>query len=148
MSVRVAVIGVGYLGQQHARIYSELKDAELICVVDKDRDKAAEVAYRFGCRADTDYTSIIKDVDAVSIVVPTSLHHRIAMDFLRHNIDILVEKPITSTVKEAGELIAEAKKKGLILQVGHLERFNAGVSLLARAINEPRCIEAKRLSPC
>ena len=145
--LRVGVIGAGSIGQHHARIYSGLEGVSLAGIVDVDYVKAQEIASKYNCKAYNDYTEIINIVDAVSIAAPTTLHHRISMDFLKRNKDILVEKPITSTMHEADELIAEADKRGVILQVGHLERFNAGVSVISSLVDSPQFIEARRLSP-
>jgi predicted dehydrogenase len=145
--LRVGVIGVGSIGQHHARIYSGLEGVRLVGIVDIDSVQAQEIALKYNCKAYKNYTEIINSVDAVSIAAPTTLHHRISMDFLKHDKDILVEKPITSTMHEADEIIAEAEKRGLILQVGHLERFNAGVSVISSMVDSPKFIESRRLSP-
>jgi predicted dehydrogenase len=146
-NVRVGVIGAGSIGQHHARIYSELEGVSLAGIVDVDMIRAQEIASKYNCKAYKDYAEIINSVDAVSIAAPTTLHHRISMDCLKHGKDILVEKPVTSSITEADELIAEAEKRGLILQVGHLERFNSGVSVISSMVESPRFIESKRLSP-
>jgi predicted dehydrogenase len=145
--VKVAVIGVGSIGAHHARVFSELPDAELLGVVDIDLARAQNIASRYNCAALDDYTKIIGRVDAVSIAVPTSLHYQIGMDFLKNGKDILIEKPITSTLEEAEQLVAEAARQNLILQVGHLERFNAGLSMISSLVHAPRFIESRRLSP-
>lgn len=145
--VKVGVIGVGSIGSQHARIFSELPDVKLIGVVDIDFTRAQEIASKYNCNAYKDYSEIMELVDAVSIAVPTTIHFKVAMDCLRNNKDILIEKPITSTIEEAEEILSEGAKKNLIIQVGHLERFNAGVLLLGSMMNEPRLIESTRLSP-
>jgi predicted dehydrogenase len=145
--LRVGVIGVGSIGVHHARIFSELEEVSLEGVVDIDFSRAQQIASRYNCKAYENYIKIIDFVDAVSIAVPTTLHFGIAMDFLKHDKDILVEKPITSTIEEAEELISEAAKRNRILQVGHLERFNAGVSLISKMVNKPQFIESQRLSP-
>jgi len=145
--IRVGVIGVGSIGHHHARIYSGLEGVRLVGIVDIDSRQAQEVASKYNCKAYKNYTEIINSVDAVSIAAPTTLHHRISMDFLKHDRDILVEKPITFTMHEADEIIAEAEKRGLILQVGHLERFNAGVSVISSMVDGPQFIESRRLSP-
>ncbi len=147
MPLKVAVVGAGYLGRHHARIYSELDEVELAGVVDCDEARANEVAARYGSTAYTNYRDILDDVDAVSIVVPTTNHFDVALECVRAGKDILVEKPITANVPQADELIAEARKTGRILQVGHLERYNPGISLLSRIIDRPMLIEAVRLSP-
>lgn len=147
MALRVAVVGAGYLGQHHARIYSELQDVELAGVVDTDEKRAQEVAGKYASRAYRNYQDSLNDVDALSIAVPTSQHFEVALDCLRAGKDILVEKPITTTVSEADELISEAAKRDRILQVGHLERYNPGVITLTRMTEEPRFLEAVRVSP-
>lgn len=147
MSLKVGVIGVGYLGQHHARIYSEIKDTELIAVVDTDQERAGPVAEKYGCAAFSDYREILHRVDALSIVTPTTSHYPIALECLRAGRDLLIEKPITGGIKEADELILESEKRGCILQVGHLERYNSALSAASEMIKEPRFIESERLSP-
>ncbi|HKJ76989.1 MAG TPA: Gfo/Idh/MocA family oxidoreductase, partial [Gammaproteobacteria bacterium] len=145
--IRAAVIGVGYLGRFHAQKYAALDGTELVAVVDTDTEAAERVAAECGARAVTDYRELLGQVDAVSIVVPTGLHHPIARDFLEHGAHVLVEKPITRTVEEADDLIALAAEKGRILQVGHLERFNAAVLALEEVLDGPMFIESHRLAP-
>jgi predicted dehydrogenase len=145
--INVGVIGVGSIGVHHARIFSDIEGVNLVGIVDSDYAKAQELASKYNCMAFLDYTDIMDSVDAVSIAVPTTLHFQIGMDCLKHNKDLLIEKPITSTLEEARELIAEADKRNLILQVGHLERFNAGVSLISDMVEKPQFIESQRLSP-
>lgn len=145
--INVGVIGVGSIGKHHARIFSSLEGVKLVGIVDADFPRAEEFAQKYDCKAFNDYMKIMDSVDAVSIAVPTTFHFEIAIDFLKHNKNILVEKPITSTLDEAEVLIAEAEKRKLILQVGHLERFNAGVSMISGMVDNPRFIESQRLSP-
>jgi predicted dehydrogenase len=144
--LKCAVIGTGYLGKFHAEKYATLSDCELVAVVDINEQAAQTVAEKHGARALTDYASLLGTVDAVSIVVPTTLHYQVAKDFLNAGVHVLVEKPITVTVAEADELIAIAKEKNLILQVGHLERFNPAVLGLDKE-EKPLFIESHRLSP-
>lgn len=144
--IKCAVIGTGYLGKFHAEKYALLPDCELVAVVDINENAAKAVADKHGARALTDYQSLLGEVDAVSIVVPTTLHHRVSKDFLEAGAHVLVEKPITVTIAEADELIAAAKAKQLILQVGHLERFNPAVLGLDKD-ERPLFIESHRLSP-
>lgn len=144
--LKCAVIGTGYLGKFHAEKYASLPDCELVAVVDTNEIAAKTVAEKFGAQAFTDYKSLLGKVDAVSIVVPTTLHHVVSRDFLNAGAHVLVEKPITVTVAEADELIAIAKEKALILQVGHLERFNPAVLGLDKE-EKPLFIESHRLSP-
>src|SRR5512135_3619650 len=118
MPVRIGVIGVGYLGRHHARIYSELEGAELVAVADADSGKADEIAGTYKCRSFSKYTDLLNLCDAVSIVTPTTTHYEVAMDCLRAGKDVLLEKPITEAVYEGEDLIQEAAKRNLILQVG------------------------------
>lgn len=145
--LKCAVIGAGYLGKFHAEKYASLKDCELVAVVDINADAAQQVAEKYGARALTDYRELLGHVDAVSVVVPTSFHHCVSKDFLNADTHVLVEKPITVTVEEADELIAIAREKNLILQVGHLERFNPAVRGLEKMEDKPLFIESHRLSP-
>ncbi len=145
--VRVGVVGVGHLGQHHARNYSELEGCQLVGLADIDRKAAAVMARKFSTQAIFDYRNLIDQVDAVSIVVPTSEHYRVARDFLEAGVHVLVEKPITSTVEEARELIKLARNKERILQVGHIERFNTAVIKLREILTKPGFIECHRLGP-
>jgi len=145
--IKVGVIGVGHLGRHHARIFSELEDCELYAVVDTDSKQAQEIAAEYRTRAMTDYNDLIGKVEAVSIAVPTVLHYQIAKDMLSQGIDVLVEKPMTSTLQHARELIDLADHQKAILQVGHLERFNGAVLALEKYINDPRFIESHRIAP-
>ena len=111
MPVKVGVIGVGYLGQHHARIYSEIKDAELTALIDTDEERVKTLAAKYNCKAYSVYKDVINELDAVSIVTPTILHHKIAMDCIKAGKDLLIEKPITVSVAEADELINEAGKR-------------------------------------
>ncbi len=147
MTVRIGVIGVGYLGQHHERIYSELENVELTAVVDIDKKKADAFAEKYGCKAYYDYKHILNKVDAVSIVTPTTTHYSIALDCIKAGKDILIEKPITMNVKEAEKLINEAEKRDCIIQVGHLERYNPAVLAASEMIKKPLFIESERLSP-
>ncbi|HAM53809.1 MAG TPA: hypothetical protein DCP92_25100, partial [Nitrospiraceae bacterium] len=147
MSVKVAVVGAGYLGQHHARVYSELEDAELVGVVDTDVERAEEVAEKYGSTAYSNYRDILGNTDALSIVIPTTSHYEVTLDCIRAGKDVLVEKPITVNLDEASELIREAERMDSVLQVGHLERYNPGVIALSHMIEEPRFIEAVRVSP-
>ena len=145
--VRVGVIGVGYLGQHHARILSELEDCSLQAVVDLDGDRAELIARRTGAKSYTDYRDMMGKVDAVSIVVPTRNHFDVARQFLEQGKDVLIEKPITDSVPEAQELVRFAADRNLILAVGHLERYNAGVTRLQQTVGQPYYIESQRLAP-
>ena len=146
-TVRVAVIGVGHLGQHHARIYTELPGVELVAVADVAEDRRREVGNRLRVAAVTDYRKLLRQVDAVSVAVPTLLHHQIARDFLLTGSDVLVEKPITRKLAEADDLIAVAAAGERILQVGHSERYNGGVQALAAHVQDPGFIEVHRMGP-
>jgi len=145
--IRTAVIGVGYLGKFHAQKYSELKNSKLLAVVDKEFESAQEVATSVGCDACTDYHDLLGKVDAVSIVVPTDLHYQIAADFLQHKTHVLVEKPITTSIEQADQLVELAKSNDCVLQVGHLERFNPAIIAIEKEISQIRFIESHRLAP-
>jgi len=148
MTIRCAVIGVGYLGKFHARKYASLDDAELVAVVDPNPETRQQLADELHCKAVADHHDILDDIDACSIAAPTTLHHQIATDCLRRGIHVLVEKPITTTVAEADQLIELAKANRAILQVGHLERFNAAVLALGQQIRQQTLfIESHRLAP-
>ncbi|MCK5889404.1 MAG: Gfo/Idh/MocA family oxidoreductase, partial [Methylococcales bacterium] len=144
--LKCAVIGTGYLGKFHAEKYAALDDCELVAVVDINQEAAQEVADKHGTKAFTNYASLLGQVDAVSIVVPTQLHHKVSRDFLNSGSHVLVEKPITVTLTEADDLIKIAKERNVILQVGHLERFNPAILGLDKE-EKPLFIEAHRLSP-
>ena len=145
--VNVGVVGVGYLGSLHARVYSQLKNANLVCVCDIDKKRAKKVAKKRRVWYLPDYHTLFDKVDAVSIAVPTHLHYKIAKDFLNNNIHVLIEKPITETAAEAQELIDIADSKSLIMQVGHIERFNPVVRAVEPFLIEPRFIESHRSGP-
>ncbi len=145
--LKCAVIGAGYLGKFHAEKYAALADCELVAVVDVNQEAAQMVADKFGAQPLTDYRSLLGNVDAVSIVVPTTLHHAVSRDFLNAGAHVLVEKPIAVTVEEADDLIRIARENNRILQVGHLERFNPAVRGLEHLEEKPLFIESHRLSP-
>lgn len=144
--LRVGVIGVGYLGNFHAEKYANMDEVDLVGVVDKDVIKAESVAAKYHTKAYPDYQDLFGKVDAVSIVVPTPFHFLVAKAFLENNVDILIEKPMTTTLEEADELIRFSESKGLIVQVGHLERFNPAVIALQDIVRKPMFIESHRLS--
>lgn len=145
--MRIAVVGVGYLGEHHVRVLSEIEDVQLCGVVDIREDRAIDIASRFKVEAFFDYRDVLKKVDALSIVTPTVSHHEIALNALRAGKDLFIEKPITATIEEADELIEEAEKRGCILQVGHIERYNPAIRALYDVIEKPFFFESERLSP-
>ncbi len=143
--LRVAVIGVGYLGKFHARIYSAMPDVDLVGVADVDAGVGRAVAAQYGCDAYTRPEDLLGKVDAVSIVVPTIHHLSVARPFLQNGVHMLMEKPLAPDYEEALALVELAERSGVIFQVGHLERFNAGVMEIAERVHEPRFIEVHRL---
>lgn len=147
MAMRAGVIGAGYLGQHHARVFSELEGVHLTAVVDADPARAEEIARKYGAVAYTDYGKALGAVDAFSIVTPTTLHYEIALECIRAGKDLLIEKPVTVTIEEADALIDASERAGVVVQVGHLERFNPAVAAVSPLIREPRFFEAERLSP-
>jgi len=144
--IRTAVIGVGYLGRFHAQKYAQMEGVDLVGVVDVSPERAQDVAKEVGTDAYTDIHEIIGKIDAASVVVPTIHHHEVAKILFSHGIHCMLEKPISTTVEEADELISLAKKQDLILQVGHLERFNPAIKVLEAKVTHPLFIEAHRLS--
>lgn len=146
-AVNVGVIGVGYLGRHHARLYAELPGARLVGVADVDPARAREVATATNSRAFTDYRDLLPHVQAVSVVVPTSAHHDVTAACLSAGLDVLLEKPMTVTLDEADRLIALAESARRIIQIGHLERFNGAVRALGERLAGPRFIESHRLGP-
>ncbi len=144
-NLRVAVVGVGYLGRFHALIYSRLPGVELVGVADSDPETARRVAGECGCPAYGSGSDLLDRVDAVSIVVPTTAHLDEARPFLERGVHMLLEKPIAATEEAGREIVRLAQASGAILQIGHLERFNAGVMALAERIRRPRFIEAHRM---
>ncbi len=145
--MRVAVIGVGYMGQRHARIFSEFENASLVGVCDKSKENRERVAALYNTTSYSDYRRLLGKVDCVSIATPTAFHHSIAKDFLKNGVHVLVEKIITSEEKEALELIQLAKKNNLVLQVGHVERYNPAVIKLYELVSKPLFIECHRVGP-
>jgi predicted dehydrogenase len=145
--LRTAVIGVGYLGRFHAQKYAQLPRSRLVAVVDANEAAAANVAAELGVEALGDYRDLIGRVDAVSLAVPTPLHHGIGCALLGEGIHVLVEKPIATTTAEARDLIAVAKARGCVLQVGHLERFNPAIVAAVARLKTPRFVESHRLAP-
>ncbi len=145
--IRIAVVGVGHLGSIHAQIYKGIESCSLVAVCDTDKGRLAEISRDLNVPGYSDYRELFGKVDAVSIATPTKLHYQIAYDFLKHKIHTLVEKPFTLHLKEADSLIKIAQKNKLILQVGHIERFNSAFAATQKLIQEPKFIECHRLSP-
>jgi predicted dehydrogenase len=145
--IRTAVVGVGYLGRFHAQKYASLPNSKLIGVADSSAAARDALATELGTEAVADYRELLGKVDAVSIVTPTPTHHAIAKEFLEAGAHVLLEKPMTVTVAQAEDLIRIARRKKLVLQIGHLERFNAAVQALQPIMGVPRFIESARLAP-
>lgn len=146
--IKVAVIGTGRLGFQHARVFHEMPEAKLVAICDIIKKKANEAASQFQCKCFYDYKDIVhSDINCLSIAVPTPLHFTVSKYFLEKHKDLLIEKPFTNNLKEARQLMAIAKKNSLILQVGHIERFNSVIREIKKIINEPKFIECHRLGP-
>jgi len=141
----VAVIGTGYLGRQHVRVLSQLENVDLVGVVDKNFQTAQAVAEEYSTKAYVHYETLVGQVSAVSLAVPTREHGTIGCDLLRHGVDVLVEKPIASSMSEAQTLIEVARQHHRILQVGHLERFNPAVVAVRKVLTTPLFFEVHRL---
>ncbi|NYZ76219.1 Gfo/Idh/MocA family oxidoreductase [Candidatus Micrarchaeota archaeon] len=150
--IRVGVIGAGAMGQNHIRNYAQIEKVQLVGIADPDPQKA-ELAKQYGVEFYTDYKELLKkDLDAVSIVVPTTLHAQVALDAIRSGINVLVEKPIADTVENAEKIISEAKSRNVKLMVGHIERFNPAVKELKRLVDKGVfgdivAMSAKRVGP-
>ena len=145
--IAVGVVGVGYAGRFHAEKYAASKKATLVAVADVVPERAAEVGRKLGAAYVTDYRELFDRVRCVSVAVPTRLHHQVSRDFLAGGIDVLVEKPLAASLDEGRDLVALAKAKGLVLQVGHLERFNPAIRRLEGVIRDPKFVECHRLAP-
>ena len=145
--LRVAVIGVGYMGRFHAEKFSGSDRADLVAVVDADRARAEQVAAGLGCGHATDYRSLLGQIDAACVAVPTEMHFEVVRDCLEAGVHVLVEKPLTRTLSEADALLELARAKGLVLQVGHLQRFNPAFQALAAGGGRPLFIDIERLAP-
>ncbi len=145
MALRIAVIGVGHLGRHHARILSAMPGVELVAVVDTNRARAEEIAAGANTAALTEAAALAGRVDAVTIAVPTELHHDIAMPFLEAGIAVLVEKPMARSLAEADAMVAAAAARGIVLAAGHTERFNPAVETARGLLANPRFIEVHRL---
>jgi predicted dehydrogenase len=145
--LRMAVIGVGHLGKEHARILAGFPDVELTGVVDVNFEQAEAVARKTGTQAFSDYRRLLGNVDAATIVVPTSRHLQVAREFLQNGTPILVEKPLAPSLAAANELVDLAARNGVALQVGHIERFNPAFEELQNCTLTPRLVRAQRMGP-
>lgn len=145
-SVRIGVAGVGRLGALHARLYREVRQTELVGVYDQDHQRAASIVEETGSAAYDSLAGLLSDVDALSVVVPTLHHFEVAHQALAAGKHVFIEKPITNNLDEANRLIAMARERGLVLQVGHIERFNAAIRALANLNLAPMFIESHRMA--
>jgi predicted dehydrogenase len=147
--IRVGVIGAGSMGRNHLRIYDSLRDVELAAVADPDRAARDDAAERFGVRTFADHRDMLDQVDAVTVAVPTALHHAVALDCIAAGVHVLVEKPIASSSAQGEVIVRAAADRGVVLQVGHVERFNPAVIEVQRMLRDEQliAIAAKRLSP-
>ena len=145
--IRVGVVGLGQWGQHHVRIYHHLPDVALVGVVDTLPNEARNFARRYQTAGYDDHRMLFGKVDAVSLVVPTALHYEIAREFLQRGVHVLVEKPITTTVEQAAELIDLAHRAGVTLLVGHVERFKPAVQALQELVSDPLFVQVRRVRP-
>lgn len=144
---RIGVVGTGHLGRYHIQKYRQIQGCRIVGVADLAEQNARAAADGCDCLVTTNYHDLIGEVDAVSIAVPTAFHHEVASVFLRAGVDVLLEKPIATTLEEANELIDLAKSRNLVLQVGFVERFNPAIIALGGVIGKPLFIESHRLHP-
>ena len=144
--VKVAVVGVGSVGQHHARIFATLPEAHLVAVVDRDQARARGVASRHGALALTDHRDLAGDLEAVSVAVPTVSHALVVRACLERGLSVLVEKPMAATLAEAEEMVGAAARAGRLLLIGHTERFNPAVRAVGPRLKAPRFVEAHRLA--
>lgn len=145
--IKVGVIGVGKLGEYHAGKYTEIDGADLVGVYDLNGDRAREIADKYSTRVYDSVEALIRDVDAVSVVVPTTSHYKVASLCLKNDVHVLVEKPFTYTLTEARELVSMSREKKITLQVGHVERFNSAIISIQKLLKNPKFIESHRLGP-
>jgi len=145
--IKIGVVGIGHLGNFHLQKYAKLGNCDIVAVADTRMEQAQKAADIYHCAAFADHRDMLGKVDAVSIAVPTGAHHLVARDFLAAGVNVLIEKPICSTLEEADELLDLARDKKLILQVGFVERFNPAIMALEKVIEKPMFIEAHRLHP-
>ena len=145
--IRCGVAGVGSLGQHHARIYHALEEAELVGIFEMNDQRAEEICARYGCRRFTSLDEMGEACEAISVAVPTDYHHRVAMPLLEKGCHLMIEKPLSTNLQEAEDIVAAAKRKGVIAQVGHIEHFNPVTTFLEEHIYHPRYIQADRFAP-
>ncbi len=145
--IKFGVIGGGRIGTFHTRTLSSLKEVELVGVCDTNLERATALAKEYNCKPYNDYKEMLKDVEAVIVAAPTPLHHEIGLDCLNQKKHTLLEKPIASTMQQARELVEAAKQNNVLLQIGHIERFNPAVVEAFKYIKNPKFIAIKRMGP-
>ncbi len=145
--LKCAVVGVGYLGEHHARIYSQLENTHLVAVMDANEERAEEIAKKFSCKVAKSLEEISSLADLVSVVVPTDRHSEVALELLEGQCHLLVEKPFCTNLSEAEAMIKKAQEKNLIIQVGHIEHFNPVMDIMEREVKNPKYIVTDRLAP-
>ncbi len=145
--VRAGVIGVGQMGRYHVGVLAELAQVDLVGIADVDPQRIQHLAETYNTAALTDYSDLLGEVDVVSIAVPTTLHYEVAREFLDAGVHVLIEKPIAPTLAEAEELFKLAHRRGVMLHVGHVERFNGAVQELKNIVRDAILIECRRLGP-
>src|SRR4051812_2881279 len=145
--LRVGVVGVGHIGSNHARLYAEIPNAEFTAVYDVDQARGAGIAKKYGATAAKSLEEFSEMIDAASVATPTNAHYEVGYRLLASGKHLLIEKPITENTRQASELAEVASANKLILQVGHVERFNPVLGALEALLTHPRFIEAHRLSP-
>jgi predicted dehydrogenase len=146
-NLRTAVIGAGYMGRFHAQKLASCRGVKLLAVVDASAGRAHEIAREVGSEGRTDYRGLLGEIDAAVVAVPTELHYKVVRELLEAKVNVLVEKPLARSVREADELLALARRKRVVLQVGHLERFNPAFRALAAHKARPLFIDIERLAP-
>ena len=144
---KVGVVGVGKMGEYHVGVLSEMREVDLVGVVDSDQERAKKISEQYKTRSYNNYKDLFNEVDAVVVAVPTSLHYAIGKEFIEAGIHTLLEKPCTDDLSKAEELFDLAEKKKIILHIGHVERFNGAVQELFKIVKDPIYIECRRMSP-
>ncbi len=145
--IKTGVAGVGYLGQHHARIYSELPNADLVGIYEVNDERALEICETYGCKRFASLQELGEACEAVSVVVPTDLHHEVAMPLLKSGCHLLIEKPLCTSLDEAESIVSTARENGVQVQVGHIEHYNPVMSYLEKAVDQPQFMTADRLAP-
>ena len=144
---KVGVVGVGKMGEYHVGVLSEMREVDLVGVVDSDQERAKKISEQYKTRSYNNYKDLFNEVDAVVVAVPTSLHYAIGKEFIEAGIHTLLEKPCTDDLSKAEELFDLAEKKKITLHIGHVERFNGAVQELFKIVKDPIYIECRRMSP-